>query len=80
MLQDQLDQLKLPKPVRYQIDDLVRALNAASTREDVEREGEMQIALIGALESARKLKPADVETLYIIFDDAVQVRLQEVDR
>jgi hypothetical protein len=80
MLQEQLDQLKLPKPVRNQIDDLVRALNAASTREDVEREGEMQIALIGALESARKLKPADVETLYIIFDDAVQVRLQEVDR
>jgi hypothetical protein len=80
MLQEQLDLLKLPKPVRNQIDDLVRALNAASTREDVEREGEMQIALIGALESARKLKPADVETLYIIFDDAVQVRLQEVDR
>ncbi|WP_434678104.1 hypothetical protein J3P77_18865 [Pseudomonas sp. R1-18] len=80
MLQEQLDQLKLPKPVRNQIDDMVRALNAASTREDVEREGEMQIALIGALESARKLKPADVETLYIIFDDAVQVRLQEVDR
>lgn len=80
MLQERLDLLKLPKPVRNQIDDLVRALNAASTREDVEREGEMQIALIGALESARKLKPADVETLYIIFDDAVQVRLQEVDR
>lgn len=80
MLQERLDLLKLPKPVRNQIDDLVRALNAASTREDVEREGEMQIALIGALESARKLKPADVETLYIIFDDAVQVRLQEVDQ
>jgi hypothetical protein len=80
MLQEQLDLLKLPKPVRNQIDDLVRALNAASTRADVEREGEMQIALIGSLESARKLKPADVETLYIIFDDAVQVRLQEVDR
>lgn len=80
MLQERLDLLKLPKPVRNQIDDLVRALNAASTREDVEREGEMQIALIGALESSRKLKPADVETLYIIFDDAVQVRLQEVDR
>jgi hypothetical protein len=80
MLQEQLDLLKLPKPVRNQIDDLVRALNAASTRQDVEREGEMQIALIAALESARKLKPADVETLYIIFDDAVQVRLQEVDQ
>ena len=78
MLQERLDLLKLTKPVRSQIDDLVRALNAASTREDLEREGEMQIALIGELESGRKIKPADVETLYIIFDDAVQERLQAI--
>jgi len=78
MLQERLDLLKLTKPVRSQIDDLVRALNAASTREDLEREGEMQIALIGELESGRKVKPTDVETLYIIFDDAVQERLQSL--
>ena len=78
MLQERLDLLKLAKPVRNQIDDLVRALNAASTRADLEREAEMQIALIGELESGRKVKPADVKTLYIIFDDAVQARLQEL--
>ncbi|WP_213880568.1 hypothetical protein [Pseudomonas sp. dw_358] len=76
MPQERLDLLKLPKPVRGPINDLVRALNAASTRADIEREGEMQIAVILELEKTRRLKPADIETLYMIFDDAVQERLQ----
>ncbi|EIK94148.1 hypothetical protein PMM47T1_23082 [Pseudomonas sp. M47T1] len=80
MLEERLDLLKLAKPVRNQIDDLVRALNAASTRADLEREAQMQIELIGELESGRKVKPADVETLYIIFDDAVQERLQGLEQ
>lgn len=75
-MQERLDALRLPKPVRNQIDDLVRALNAASTRVDVEREGEMQIALIDELQTTRKLRPADAEALYILFDDEVQARLK----
>jgi hypothetical protein len=75
MPQERLDLLKLPKPVRGPINDLVRALNAASTREDIEREGTLEIALILGLETAKKLKPADIEALYMIFDDAVQERL-----
>jgi len=76
MPQERLDLLKLPKPVRGPINDLVRALNAASTREDIEREGTLEIALILGLETAKRLKPADIEALYMIFDDAVQERLQ----
>ncbi|WP_311968869.1 hypothetical protein [Pseudomonas baltica] len=78
MPQERLDLLKLPKPVRGPINDLVRALNAASTREDIEREGTLEIALILGLETAKKLKPADIEALYMIFDDAVQERLQRL--
>lgn len=78
MPQERLDLLKLPKPVRGPINDLVRALNAASTRADVEREGALEIALILGLETAKRLKPADIEALYMIFDDAVQERLQSL--
>ncbi|RZA28559.1 MAG: hypothetical protein EOP02_07020, partial [Proteobacteria bacterium] len=70
------DLLKLPKDVRGSINDLVRALNAASTKADVEREGALEIALILGLEQSRKLKPADIETLYMIFDDAKEARLR----
>ena len=38
--------MSLPKPIQGLVNDLVRALNAASTKEDIEREGEMQIAFI----------------------------------
>jgi hypothetical protein len=75
MPQERLDMLKLPKPIRGPINDLVRALNAASTREDIEREGALEIAMILGLETAKRLKPADIEALYMIFDDAVQARL-----
>lgn len=80
MLQERLELLKLPKPARGAIDDLVRALNAASTQEDLEREAALQIDVIAELASGRKVRPADVETLYIIFDDAVQERLQALQQ
>lgn len=76
MPQERLNLLKLPKAIRDPVNDLVRALNAASTREDIEREGALEIALILGLENARRLKPSDIEALYMIFDDAVQARLQ----
>lgn len=76
MPQERLDLLKLPKDVRGPINDLVRALNAASTRADIEREGALEIALILGLQQSRKLKPADIETLYMIFDDAKEARLR----
>lgn len=78
MPQERIAALRLPKPIQGPIDDLVRALNAASTREDLEREGEMEIAFILGLETARRLRPADIEALYMIFDDAVQERLKHL--
>jgi hypothetical protein len=32
----------------------------------------MEIAFITGLEATRRLRPSDIEALYIIFDDAVQ--------
>ncbi|NWD66088.1 hypothetical protein HX870_00445 [Pseudomonas gingeri] len=78
MPQEQLDLLRLPKPIRDPINDLIRAFNAASTVADVEAERAMQIELIGGLESAKRLRPADIEALYIIFDDAVEAKLAQL--
>ncbi|MEN4961627.1 hypothetical protein ACTACM_08940 [Pseudomonas fragariae (ex Marin et al. 2024)] len=75
-MQERLDQLRLPKPLQGAISDLVRALDATSTRADVEAEAALQIEYIHGLETSRKLRPAYAEALYIIFDDAVQARLQ----
>lgn len=57
---------------------LVRALNPASTKEAIEREGTLKIALILGLETAKRLKPADIKALYMIFDDTAQTRLQQL--
>jgi hypothetical protein len=54
MPQERIAALKLPKPIQGPVNDLVRALNAASTKEDIEREGEMEIAFITGLETARR--------------------------
>jgi hypothetical protein len=78
MPQERIAALKLPKPIQGLVNDLVRALNAASTKEDIEREGEMEIAFITGLETARRLRASDIEALYIIFDDAVQERLGQL--
>ncbi|WP_296187579.1 hypothetical protein [Pseudomonas sp. UBA1879] len=78
-MQERIDALRLPKSTRGDIDDLVRALNAASDKEAIEREAQMQIAFIVSQEKAKKLRSADIEALYIIFDDAVQAKLEELD-
>ncbi|WP_346830984.1 hypothetical protein ABDX87_00015 [Pseudomonas abietaniphila] len=80
MPQERIEALRLHKSIQGPINDLVRALNAASTREDIEREGAMEIAFILGLESTRRLRAADVEALYIIFDDAVQERLKQLSK
>lgn len=76
MPQERIDALRIPKAIQGEIDDLLRALNAAGDRESIEREGVLQIAFIVGLEKSRRLRPADIEALYMIFDDAVESRLR----
>lgn len=76
MPQEKLDLLRLQKPIRDEMNDLLRALNAASTPADLEAERAIQIEVIQNLESSRKLRSADAEALFIIFDDAVEARLE----
>jgi hypothetical protein len=57
------------------VSDLVRALNAATSRADIEREAALQILVIAGLEKNRAKRPGDAEALYIVFDDKAQDRL-----
>lgn len=75
MLQERIDGLKLSKQARGPVSDLVRALNAAASRVDIEREAAMQIEVIAGLEKTRAVRAGDAEALYMVFDDEVQERL-----
>jgi hypothetical protein len=70
--------LRLPDAVQKQIHDLARALDTASTVEDVEREGALQLSSIFGLETAKRLHSADIENLYISFDGAVRARRRKL--
>ena len=76
MLDERLESLKIPKNLRTPVERLLRSLDDASSKAEVDEEAEIQISFIKALESDKRLRPADIEALYIFFDDAVQARLQ----
>jgi hypothetical protein len=76
MLNEELDALKIPKNLRTPIERLLRSLEEANTQEEVAKEAEIEIEFVRGLESDRRIRPADIEALYIFFDDAVQARLQ----
>lgn len=78
MPQEKLDLLRLQKPVRDEMNDLLRALNAASTRADVEAERDIQIESIQGLQNTKRIRAADAEALFIIFDDAVEAKLEHL--
>lgn len=53
MTLEKLDLLNLPKPIRGTINGFFRALNAASTKEAIEREGALEIALFLGREAVK---------------------------
>ncbi|GAB7533640.1 hypothetical protein PS3A_60560 [Pseudomonas sp. 3A(2025)] len=78
MPQEKLDALRLQKPIRDEMNDLLRALNAASTRADIEAERAIQIESIQTLQNTKRLRAADAEALFIIFDDAAEAKLEHL--
>ncbi|WLH14768.1 hypothetical protein PSH58_10870 [Pseudomonas hefeiensis] len=78
MLNDKISELKIPKPIRGMIINMVHAVKAASTKEKLEREGSMELAFILGLDVAKNMSQADIEVLYAILDEAVQERLAQL--
>ncbi|WP_312932036.1 hypothetical protein [Pseudomonas sp.] len=74
-LTEQLDTLRIPKDLRTPIERLMRALDDAADADEVAAEAQIQIEFVQAMEAAKKIRGPQVEALYILFDDAVQARL-----
>lgn len=66
---------ELLEAVRPALDRLLSVIAIAQTREDLERDGAAQLALLLGLETAKRLRPVQIEALYLIFEEAVQARL-----
>lgn len=76
-LNEQLDTLRIAKDLRTPIERLMRALDDANDAEEIAQEAQIQIEFVQAMEAAKKIRGPQVEALYILFDDAVQARLEE---
>lgn len=75
-LTEQLDAIRIPKDLRTPIERLMRALDEAADKEEVAKEAQIQIDFVRAMEASKKLRGPQVEALYILFDDAMQARLE----
>jgi hypothetical protein len=67
---------ELPTSIRLAVNKLMGTLANAQTREQIEREGAIQLGFVFGLETAQYLRASDIEALYLTFEDAVQARLQ----
>lgn len=76
-LNEQLDTLRIAKDLRTPIERLMRALDDANDADEIAQEAQIQIEFVQAMEAAKKIRGPQVEALYILFDDAVQARLEE---
>ncbi|MFS0827773.1 hypothetical protein [Pseudomonas phoenicis] len=76
-LNEQLDTLRIAKDLRTPIERLMRALDDANDADEIAQEAQIQIEFVHAMEVAKKIREPQVEALYILFDDAVQARLEE---
>lgn len=76
-LNEQLDTLRIAKDLRTPIERLMRALDDANDADEIAQEAQIQIEFVQAMEATKKIRGPQVEALYILFDDAVQARLEE---
>jgi hypothetical protein len=76
MHEETLDALKIPKNLRTPIERLLRALEDASSEEEIASEAQIQLEFVQGLETDKRVPKASIEKLYIFFDDAVEARKQ----
>jgi hypothetical protein len=72
------DDMVLPALVRQEIDSLLGAIKRATTHDDAERAGIRAEGFVLGIERLRALRPADIEALYLVFEQAVELRCGEL--
>ena len=72
-----LDQL--PDTVGMAVDKLLVDLTAAQSPAQIELEEVRQRGFVLGLETAKYLRPVDIEQLYLMFEEAVRARSNALD-
>jgi hypothetical protein len=72
------DEMVLPALVRQEIDNLLGMIKRATTGEAAERAGIRAEGFVLGIERLRALRPADIEALYLVFEQAVESRVTEL--
>jgi hypothetical protein len=68
----------LPALVRQEIDNLLGVITRAPSGEDAVRAGIRAEGFVLGIERLRALRPADIEALYLVFEQAAHTRVAEL--
>ncbi|MDB6051225.1 MAG: hypothetical protein JWR17_3971 [Pseudomonas sp.] len=72
------DDMALPTLVRQEVESLLDTIKRSSGREGAERAGLRAEGFVLGIERLRALRPADIEALYLVFEQAVELRCGEL--
>jgi hypothetical protein len=70
-------EMTLPALVRQEVEILLGAIMRAVTTDEAERAGIRAEGFVLGIERLRALRPADIEALYLVFEQAVELRCGE---
>lgn len=72
--------IALPTALGAQAEKLLTAIEQARTAADCTRAADRAEGFVLGVETLRALRPFDIESLYMVFEDAAQVRRQELEQ
>lgn len=73
------DDLVMPSAVRQELDQLLARIKRATTSGEAERAGIRAEGFVLGVERLKALQPASIEALYLVVEQAVEVRTGELD-
>lgn len=68
----------MPAAVRQELDLLLAAIKRASTTDEAERAGIRAEGFVLGVERLKALQPASIEALYLIVENALELRAGEI--
>lgn len=72
------DDLVMPAAVRQELDQLLATIKRATTSDEAERAGLRAEGFVLGVERLKALQPASIEALYLVVEQAVELRAGEL--
>ena len=72
------ENITMPAAVRQELDLLLAAIKRATTTDEAERAGIRADGFILGVERLRALQPLSIEALYLVVEQAVELRAGEI--